>query len=270
MNLFHALILGVIQGLTEFIPVSSAAHIILVPWLFNWGPVDPILVIALHIGTFTSLFFYFFRDWFIILKGGLQSIVERKIGFDRERLLFWLIIVGTIPTAVGYWLFHDNDQTKSPLIIAITLSFVGFLMYWIDGKYTALKPLDELRMGDAFMIGLAQTFGVIPGVSRTAASMLTGRLRGVNRESAARFAFLLSFPIILANAILDCRTLFEQPVVVNYPLAAMGFVVSFLFGLIGIHFTLRFLRLGDLAMFAWYRIGLAILIVLWSLLVRTT
>lgn len=270
MNFFHTFVLGIFQGLTEFIPVSSAAHLILIPWFFNWKAPELAMVVALQMGTLVALFSYFAGDWLMILRGGLASILERKIGFERERLLFWLIFVGSIPAGFSAWLFHGNSEFHSPLVIAIYLTIVGFLMYWIDGKYTALRSIDELRMKDAIIIGLVQCFGVIPGVSRSGITMTAGRLYGMNREASARFAFMLSFPILVASGLLNCRSLAENP---NWGVSTAqlvtGFVLAFFFGLIGIGFTLRFLRSADLAIFAWYRIGLAVVIILWSLLVRT-
>jgi undecaprenyl-diphosphatase len=268
MNYFHAIVLGALKGITEFIPVSSSAHLTLVPWLFKWPEPGLAFNVFLHLGALTALFGYFFNDWWALFFAGLQSILERKIGFDRERGLFWLIVVGTIPGAVAATLFHEQAEIsfRSPLLIAITLSSVGFLLYWIDGKYAALKNLDEIRMGDALWIGLAQALSMIPGVSPTGSTMGMGRLRGLNREAAARFSFMLCLPMILTSVLVEGRRLmeltsFELPL--SYLLT--GFGAALVGGILSIHFMLQYLRTSDFRLFAWYRMLLAAFIVFWSL-----
>lgn len=272
MTLFQAIILGIVQGITEFLPVSSHAHLILFPWFFKWPEPGLAFDVFLHSGTLIATLVYFFRDWWGILRAGLQSIVERKIGFDRDRRLFWAIVLGTIPAALAGLFLHDFVEAhRSPLLIAVALASVGFLIYWIDGKYTALKSLEEMSISDALWIGLGQAFALIPGVSRSGSTMAVARLRGVNRETSARFSFLLSLPITGAAFLFEFRKFGQgQGDLVHLPTAYLvaGFVSSLLMGLFSIHFLLQYLRNADFRIFAWYRLVLAIVIVVLSIVFK--
>lgn len=270
MTIFQACVLGMVQGLAEFLPISSSAHLILVPYFFKWPDPGLAFDVFLHLGTLVAILIYFAKDWVALARAGIDSLVERKIGFDRNRMLFWMIFVGTIPGAISGVLFHEHAETvfRYPLLIAITLSSVGFLIYWVDGKYPSLRNLDELKMKDALWIGAAQAFAVIPGVSRSGSTMAVARARDINREASARFSFMLSFPIILAAGLFECRHLLSNTEGIQIPQLVAGFVCSMLFGLLSIHFLLRWLRNADFQIFAWYRILLAGMIVLWSLIFK--
>lgn len=268
MNIGQAVILGIVQGLTEFIPVSSSAHLVLFPWLFGWQDPGLGFDVFLHIGTLGAVGIYFFGDWWRILKAGLASIVERRVGWDRDRMLFWFLAFGTIPAALAGYLFHDyfEGTFRGPLLIAVALGFVGFLLFWIDGKYPSLRPIEDMSMKDALWIGIAQAAALMPGVSRSGATMTMGRLLGLNRESAARFSFLLSVPIIAAAAAFELRNLLDVGNL-GMPVSTLiaGMTASFLAGIMSIFFLINYLKTADFAIFAWYRIALAAFIVLWSL-----
>lgn len=268
ITLFQSFVLGAVQGVTEFLPVSSSAHLILFPWVFGWK--DPGLAFDafLHLGTIVAVFLYFAGDWFRLLKAGLFSIVERKIGFETDRLLFWLLVLGSIPAGLAGLAFsHEAEESfRSPLLIAMTLAGVGFLLYWVDGRYPATRKIEDMRGKDAMWIGLAQACAIIPGVSRSGSTMTMARFVGLSREAAARYSFLLSLPITLAAGVFKGREVFlhghgDLPTSV----LAMGLVSSLVFGILSIHILIRFLRVADFAMFAWYRILLAGGIVGWSL-----
>ncbi len=268
MSIFHSVILGVVQGLTEFLPISSSAHLVLLPWFFGWEDPGLAFDVFLHWGTLVAVFLYFAGDWFTLLRAGIGSILERKVGFHRDRVLFWMLVLGTIPAgAAGYFLHHlSAGALRAPLIIAMSLSLVGFLLYWVDGRYPPYRSINDLSVTDAIWIGFAQMFALIPGVSRSGATMTMGRYLGLNREAAARFSFLLSFPIILAAGLYETKNLLELgglQVSMSYLLA--GFLASLLSGLLSIHVLLAYLRTADFALFAWYRIGLAVLVLIWSL-----
>lgn len=269
MTSFQAVVLGLVQGITEFLPISSSAHLVLVPWFFKWQ--DPGLAydVFLHIGTLLALTIYFFRDIWGLGIAGLQSILERRIGFERERIQFWMIVIATVPSVVAGLLLHDLVETsfRSPLLIAVTLAFVGFLMFFIDGKFPSLRRQEEMSFGEAIMIGIAQACALIPGVSRSGATMTMARRLGFNRETAARFSFLLSFPITFAAATKECFAFFnELPVGFDWTQVLIGCGVSFVSGLMAIHFLLLFVRNAGLAIFFWYRLVLALVIVLWSMI----
>jgi undecaprenyl-diphosphatase len=269
MSILHAIILGTIQGLTEFLPISSSAHLTLAPWFFGWQDPGLAFDVFLHWGTLIAVFGYFIGDWMRLLRAGIASIIERKIGFERDRLMFWMLTLATIPAGLAGILLHDlsSGAFRAPLIIAVSLSSVGFLMYWIDGRYPPYRGLNDISMKDAMMIGFAQMFALIPGVSRSGSTMTMGRYLGLNREAAARFSFLLSFPIILAACLFETRSMIHSGVFVSssgYLIA--GFMASLISGILSIHVLLAYLRTADFALFAWYRIGLALVILFWSLI----
>ncbi len=271
MTVLQAFILGMVQGLTEFLPISSSAHLVLFPWFLKWQDPGLAFDVFLHLGTLLAVFGYFFRDWLQLAKAGFMSVVDRRIGFDRERLLFWLLVLGTIPAGVAGLLFHHQveEHFRDPLLIAIPLALVGFLMYWVDGNYPSLRHVDELSFKDAFWIGIAQACSIVPGVSRSGSTMTMGRLRSVNRESAARFSFLLSFPITASACLFEGKKLMEQAGQgISMQCLVAGFLASAVFGILSIHVLLRLLRTADFKIFAWYRVFLAAGIVFWSLMKR--
>lgn len=272
MSIFQSIILGLVQGLTEFLPISSSAHLALVPWFFGWEDPGLAFDVFLHWGTLIAVFLYFIGDWLALLRAGLASILERKIGFQRDRMLFWMLVLATIPAGAAGYFFHDLSAgtLRAPLIIAISLSLVGFLLYWVDGRYPPYRGMNDLSFKDAIWIGIAQVFALIPGVSRSGSTMTMGRYLGLNREAAARFSFLLSFPIILAAGLYETKNLVEVggfQLTSGYLIA--GFMASLISGLMSIHVLLAYLRSADFALFAWYRIGLAALVLFWSLYTGT-
>ncbi|NBX67703.1 MAG: undecaprenyl-diphosphate phosphatase [Proteobacteria bacterium] len=268
MEISQAIILGMLQGLTEFIPVSSSAHLILFPWFFDWKDPGLAFDVFLHLGTLCALMVYFFRELWEIASGGIQSLVQRRIGFEPDRQLFWMLIFGSIPAAIAGVLFHHlaEETFRAPLLIATMLSFVGFVVLWVDGHYPALKRFEELNFGSAFLIGIAQAFAIIPGVSRSGATMAMGRRLGFSRDSAAKFSFLLCIPIILGAVVMKIPELTHQVGnEISWSYVLSGFGSAFFFGMISIHFMLGYLRNADLALFTWYRLGLSIFVVVWSL-----
>ncbi len=269
MSVFQSIILGIVQGLTEFLPVSSSAHLTLVPWVMGWKDPGLAFDVFLHWGTLVAVFGYFAGDWFLLIRAGLQSVLERRIGFERDRVLFWMLVLGTIPAGLAGYFLRDflGGAVRAPLVIAMSLAVVGFLLYWIDGRYPPYRGISELSWVDAVWIGIAQAFALIPGVSRSGATMTMGRYLGLNRESAARFSFLLSFPIILAAGLFETKGLLSQGAFewsASYLMA--GFFASLISGLLSIHVLLAYLRTADFAVFAWYRILLAAGIVALSLI----
>lgn len=269
MTVFQALFLGVLQGVTEFLPISSSAHLILAPWAFGWP--DPGLAydVFLHLGTLLAVLSYFFRDLIGIVRAGFLSIIERKIGFERDRLLFWLVGISTIPGGLAGYLFNDAAETafRAPLLIAVSLAGMGFLLYWIDGRNPAVRGMEEMSLKDSIWIGLAQMFAIFPGVSRSGSTMTMARLLGFTREAAARYSFLLSIPITSA------AIAFKIPHVIHLGRTGMlspsylvaGFLGSFVAGILTIHLLLGYLRMADFRIFAWYRMAVAVAIVVWAL-----
>lgn len=268
MSIFQAVILGMVQGVAEFLPISSSGHLVLVPYFFKWKDPGLAFDVFLHFGTLLAVCAYFFRDWLSLIKAGIASIVERKIGFERERFLFWAIVVATIPgVIVGMTLAkYAEEHFRDPMIVAIALAAVGFLLYWIDGKYSALKNVEEIKMSDALLIGIAQSAAVVfPGVSRSGATMTMARFRGFSRESAARFSFLMSVPITAGACLYEAKGFLKAANFSADTYLIAGFLSSFLFGLVAIHFLLQWLRSADFRVFAWYRLALAIVIIIVTL-----
>ncbi len=267
MTFTQSFVLGMVQGITEFLPISSSAHLILVPWFFRWQDPGLAFDVFLHLGTALGVILYFVRDWWALIRAGVASIVDRRIGFDKDRVLFWVIVLGTIPAGIVGLLFEHvaEEYWRSPLLISVSLASVGYLLYWIDSKYPTLRGIEEVRMKEALMIGIAQSFAVIPGVSRAGSTIAMGRFLNLNREAAARFSFLLSLPIVVAAGLHKGKDLLHVPAATLAPEhLTVGFLSSAFFGFISIHLLLRFVSGANYAFFAWYRIGLAAVVVLWS------
>src|ERR1044071_2653380 len=195
MNFWQAVALGIVQGLTEYLPVSSSAHLVLVPWFFKWE--DPGLAydVALHWGTLIGVVAYFWRDLIGLAQGWLGSLQGKR---EFENKLPWFLIAATIPGAVLGFLFEKQAETifRSPLLIAGTLSGLGIFLYWIDQKVPKNKGLKDMGLGQALWIGISQGLAIVPGISRSGITISTALLLGLDRTAAVRFSFLLSIPII--------------------------------------------------------------------------
>lgn len=252
-NIFEAIALGVVQGITEFFPVSSTAHLILIPWFFHWsGEVNTLIFdVALHAGTLSALLICFYNDW-------LHMFLK-----DRKTLLF--IIVATIPAGVsGALLKHFIEgQLRSPVIIA--LSTVVFAMLMLVAERYGKKNSDRASFKDSLFIGIAQAVALIPGVSRSGITITAGLFKNLTRESAAKFSFLLSTPVIGGATLLEGRKLLKTPGGYHLDTFAIGFLASFISGFFAIKFLLRFLKKYPLNVFAYYRFVLAFIIIfIWA------
>jgi undecaprenyl-diphosphatase len=252
--MFEALILGVVQGLTEFLPVSSTAHLILFPWLFHWGGVLDSLTfdIALHAGTLCALLVCFWRDWLDILL--------------RKQRLLLLIILASVPAGTVGILFEHivESRLRSPLVIALSLVVIGIFMLASEKAFKHRK-VEDVGLADAVVIGLSQAVALIPGVSRSGVTIATGTSMGLERESAARFSFLLSTPVIGGAVLLHLRKMLAGGAGHDASLFAAGFIASALTGLAAIKFLMNFLKKHPVNVFAYYRFGLAavIMIAIW-------
>ena len=266
--LIHAAILGIVQGLTEFLPISSSAHLILVPKLLGWN--DPFIDSAafdvmLHMGTLVALLVYFWRDLIEILGAWLASIRDRRIGDDPQRRLAWLLVVSVIPAAIlGATLesFFDQAFREHYQWIALFV-LVGATLLWLgERRGTQTRGLDGMVLRDAVTIGAAQALALFPGTSRSGITIAAGLLLGLKREAAARFSFLMAVPVIAGAGIWKARTLVGASLggaQVNELI--VGIVTSAIFGFVAIAFLLRFLRTNPTTVFIAYRIVLAAVIV---------
>ena len=266
MDLWQAMVLGILQGLTEFLPISSSAHLILLPWFFQWN--NPLLDslpfdVALHAGTLLAVLWYFWRDW-VGLIGGFFRILARRSARDFQERLVLYIILATIPAGiVGFLLEKTIESTfRSPALIVLPLILVSFLMVYAERKARLSHPLEGMTLKDAMVIGVAQAMALLPGVSRSGITITAGLLQGYRRETATRFSFLLSTPAIGGATLLQARhLLLAGPD--DWFLIGIGFVSSVLVGYLAIAFLMRYLRAHTLNLFVGYRLVLAALVIFW-------
>lgn len=262
MNFIQSIILGLVQGLGEFLPISSSAHLIIVPWLFRFPDPGLSFDVALHVGTLIAVVLYFWRDWVDIILSGLSKKQFQSLsGMNYSKNLFWFLVIATIPGAIFGYLFEDKAETvfRSPLLIALTLSTLGLILYLIDYYHVHRKKISEMTWVDSLWIGLSQAIAVIPGISRSGATITTGLLLGLDRESAARFSFLLSTPIIFGAAIFKLPYLFGAGL--NFYLIA-GMLSAAVSGYIAIKYLLKIVEHSSYVIFFWYRLGLAAIILI--------
>lgn len=265
----QAAVLGLIQGLTEFIPISSSAHLALAPWLFGWE--DSPLVgslefdVFLHLGTLIALLAYFGSDWWRFIKAGLASLRDRRIGDDPDRRLAWLLALATVPAAIIGFLgedliaqaFHSNTSSAHLAIAAFLV--VGATILWIaDRVGRRNRDLGGVDLPRALTIGFSQAAALLPGISRSGATIATGLFLGLDRESAARFSFLLATPITLGAGLYGARHLLTADLPSEQLVAmVVGLVVAAVSGWASIRFLLNWLRTRSLAVFSVERIVLA-------------
>lgn len=264
----QALIMGLVQGLTEFLPVSSSGHLILVPYLFGWD--DAFIMslsfsVMLHIGTLVALLVYFRQDWLRLIPAGLAALRDRSFDGDPDRRLAWLLVAATIPAAIVGFLFSDVFESgiREPALVAGTLIVGGVILWLADGIGAESREVEDVTFPIATGIGVAQALALIPGISRSGISISAGRLSGLGRPAAARFAFLMATPITAGAIIFEARKLLTgesgvQPEVM--PLV-VGMVTSLVAGFAAIHFMLRYLRTRSLRVFVWYRFVLAAVVI---------
>ncbi len=257
--MFEAIILGILQGLTEFIPVSSSAHLIIFPWFFNWqGVVNSLSFdVALHFGTLIALLIYFRKDWVELIKS-----------VPRKDSMIWKLFFATLPAGVIGILLHDwIAQNRSPVIIIFTLCIVSVLMILSERNYSESdrSSIEKINMKSAIFIGIAQAFALIPGVSRSGITIVAGLTKGLNRADAARFSFLLGTPAVAGASILEWKNLIGADNI-EIDLFIAGIAVSAIVGYIVIKYLILFLQKYSLRSFAYYRFLLAFVIIisLWT------
>ena len=264
MSILQALVLGVIQGLTELLPISSSGHLEIIPWLFNWTS-DPQFNIdfegfdvALHFGTFLAIALFFFKDWIKLIVGGFNQVVKKKK--TTEGRMFWYLVIATIPGGIIGLLLDTfaGDILKKPIIIAIALIVMGIILYFVDKKSKSTTNYEHMSFKQTFLIGLSQCLAFIPGVSRSGITMTAGRAMGVDRTSAARYSFMLSAPIVFAATIFKLKDF-----VFNIPFF-IGVLTSFIVGIIVIKWLLNYLQKGSFKLFAIYRVIFGIIIIVFT------
>lgn len=254
MEIYQALILGIVQGLTELLPVSSSAHLTIIPWLCNWN-IPEYFDVALHFGTLIAIILYFYKDWIGLIKGGYKYAVKKEKTVQGR--MFWYIVLATIPGGlVGFLLDHFlGDALNRPIIIAIALIVMGIILYIVDKKSPSKVKYEEMTLKQTFLIGVSQALAFIPGVSRSGVTITTARAMGVKREAAAKYTFLLSTPIVFAATVLKFKDfVFNLPFII-------GVFASFIVGTFVIKFLLKYIQKGSFKVFAIYRIIFGIFII---------
>ena len=254
MTVFQALVLGVVQGLGEFLPISSSAHLVLTPWLFGWPDPGLSFDVALHVGTLVAVLWYFRVEWVRLTQSGFALLRTRRADTEeKQRVLF--IVIATIPAAIAGVLLEEYAEStfRSPTLIALTLIVMGIVLWAADRYVPRDRPLRQMRVRDAILIGLAQIFALVPGVSRSGSTMTAGRGLRFDRQSAAVFSFLMSMPITAAAAVLKAPTLLRAD---DRMTLIVGIVAAAASGWLAIAVLLRYVTRHSYGVFALYRLAL--------------
>jgi undecaprenyl-diphosphatase len=265
-QIIQAMIMGIAQGLTEFLPISSSGHLLLIPYLFGWT--DPFLEslafsVVLHAGTLLALLIYFRDDWVRLIPAGFATLRDRSFQGNPDRRLAWLLVVSTIPAAVLGFALNDviEANVRQAGLVAIMLVFGAAILWTADRWGPRTHTIDRLTMRGAFGIGLAQALALIPGVSRSGISISAGLFAGLDREGAARYSFLMATPVILGAVVYEGQKLVRGQVGGAEPLVMLvGVVFSFLAGTFAIAILLRYVRTRSYTIFVVYRLVLAAIV----------
>ncbi len=254
--MLEAVILGIVQGLGEFLPISSSAHLVLVPWFFGWVYHGLTFDVALHLGTLLAVVVYFWRDWLKLINDGLRG--HKTV----EGRLFWYLVIATIPGALfGYFLEEQAETVfREPVVIALMLIIMGIILYFVDVYKPRRRNIKDMVLSDSIWIGLSQALAIIPGVSRSGVTITMARYLGLSRETAARFSFLLSTPIIFGAGLLQSRNLTLGDLNVAF---ITGIIVSALVGFFAIKLLLKYVTSRSYAVFSVYRLILGFAVIFW-------
>jgi undecaprenyl-diphosphatase len=261
MTVFQALVLGILQGLAEFLPISSSAHLALAPWAFGWPEPGLAVDVALHVGTLAAVLVYFRDEWMRLIVATLEIVRTQRIESVEQRRVVYLI-VATIPGGIAGLLLNDYAEStfRSPVLVGSALAVMGLVLWIVDRVRPANRPLDSIGWSDAILIGLAQAAALLPGVSRSGATITAGRALSFDRASAATFSFLMSMPIIAAAAVFKVPHLLRSGGA-SLPLL-VGVLASAISGWLAIAIVMRYVRSHSYGIFAAYRVvvGLAVLV----------
>ncbi len=266
MPLLEVIILGIVQGLTEFLPVSSTAHLAVIPWLFRWPDPGLSYDIALHVGTLAAVLLYFFRDWVQIIGQAFGISMEADPLVKRNRGLLWLLIAGTIPAALAGLLFQKQAETtlRTPYVIATMMIGIGLVIWFAERAGRRQKDLSHVSFVDSLTVGVAQALAVVPGVSRSGVTIAAGLFRNLDRATAARFSFLLSTPVVAGAAAKDLWDLLRHQGGIPPEMRSaflIGIAVSAVVGGLTIKFFLAYLKRRGLTCFVLYRVVFGIMLI---------
>ena len=264
MTLWQAAALGLLQGLAEFLPISSSAHLALAPWAFGWEEPGLAFDVALHAGTLIAVLVFFRAEWVALARAAVDVARTRRLEGQRARQLA-LLVVGTVPgAAIGYLLEKQAEHAfRAPALIATALIVMGIVLWVVDRRADEPRALETMTFRDAILVGLAQAAAIVPGVSRSGATITAGRALGFDRGGAATFSFLMSMPITAAAAALKSRELLHAPEPV---LIVVGMAAAAVSGVFAIRVMLQYVRHRSLGVFAAYRVilGLGVLVLVFS------
>ncbi|MDJ0767690.1 MAG: undecaprenyl-diphosphate phosphatase [Ilumatobacter sp.] len=267
MPILHAIVLGLVQGLSEFLPISSSGHLLLVPWLLDWNDLDDPSVkksfdVALHLGTFVAVVAYFRRELVVYVREGVRLLYRRERPVTAEGRIAWLLVVATLPAAAVGALFEEwiDEQLGTPTIIAISLIGFGVLLWWAD-RLLGRRTVDEFNTRDALLVGAAQALALNPGTSRSGITITAARQIGFDRDSAARLSFLMSIPVIAGAVVLKVGGMLADGVPDDLVVPMIvGIVTSGISGWVAVWGTLRLVRTRTFTPFVVYRIALGALV----------
>jgi undecaprenyl-diphosphatase len=270
LPIYHAIILGIVQGLTEFLPISSSGHLIIVPWLFHWNDfennsVEKAFDVALHIGTLVAVVAYFWRDLTIYVRDGVRAAVHRHEPASHEGRLAWLLVLSSIPAFIVGGLLGDTIDEKLGSIPLIALSLIGFglLLGWVDTNAKPVRTVGELRRSDALKLGAAQVLALNPGTSRSGITITAGRALTFTRDSAARISFLMAIPVTAGAIVFEMTKLISDgiPDGLLVPMI-VGVITSGLFGWLAVWGTIKYVRTHTFTPFVVYRVALGVLLLI--------
>lgn len=250
MDILQAGFLGAVQGLTEFLPISSSGHLLIIPWIFGWGDSGLMFDVALHIGTLFSIILYFWKDWLDILK-------------NYKKPFLWLIALGCLPAVIAGYRFEDYFETvfRAPAIVGAAMITMGLLLWIAEFTSRKTRNIEQIGIPDVLFIGVMQAFALIPGVSRSGITMTAGLMSGLKRQAAARFSFLLAAPITLGAGVYKLRYFVSGGITHTEMCGfAAGVLVSAVVGFLAIKFLLKYLQDHTFYIFVWYRLVFGALI----------
>ena len=256
----QAVILGIVQGLTEFLPVSSSAHLNVFPWVFGWDTISESFDVALHLGTLFAILIYFFKDWINLIVGGAKKVFKKEDSLNGK--IFWYLVIATIPAGIMSLVLDKisenivgDNLNLEMILIAVALIVMGIVLYIVDKKSENKVKYEEITLKQSVLVAISQALAAaFPGVSRSGITMTIARLLKIDRESAATFSFLLATPIVAAAVLVNITSF-----TLSIPFIA-GVLASFVVGLFVIKFLMDYLKKGSFKIFAIYRIIIGIII----------
>jgi len=260
----RAIVLGILQGLGEFLPISSSGHLIAVPWLLGWPDSGLAFDVALHLGTLAAVAFAFWRDWVRLIGAGLRGIASGRPLADRDSRLLLYLALATVPGAIAGLVLDEWAETifRSPALVALSMALMGLVLWAADRRAARAGPEEEVSLRDALLIGLAQAMAIIPGTSRSGATISMALFLGHRREAAARFSFMLALPITLGAALVKVPDLFHSEATVG-PVVA-GMLAAAVSGFVAIRALLAYVRTRTYLPFVYYRLAFTVLV--WAVL----